>query len=90
MSIHIKHLHKTQSSVTHLALCLQEMNALAMVMQTVETMKTILNAVSGSSKQLHISISLLIKHIIPSMYIAVKQVINVSGTVDYSCELKSN
>ena len=60
------------------------MNALVMVTQTVGTMKTILSAVGGSSKQLHISISLLIKHIIPSMYIAVKQVINVSGTVDDS------
>ena len=82
MSIHIEYLHKIQSSVTHLALRLQEMNALVMVMQTVGTMKTVLNAVSGTSTTACTVLPFLSNLL--SMYIAVKQVINVSGTVDDS------
>ena len=58
------------------------MNALVMVMQTVGTMKTVLNAVSDTYTTACTVLPFLSNLL--SMYIAVKQVINVSGTVDDS------
>ena len=69
--------------------CLQAMNVLVMVIWTVGAMTTILNAVSGAIKQSHVQhwlVQLVFQlHMYsPFTYIAVKQVINVSGRVDDS------